>query len=155
MKKIIFLVILIITITATGFADDRIFPKYPGGMKISTVYVSPAALKLGLSLTSKDSKINSLKSLMKKPESIEILNTRRDSSFSVLNRECKKKVKELKMELILNCSQKGEKVNIYIGKIINSNEIKDIMIETEDADEYSIVYIKGIINAKELLNRYK
>ncbi len=154
MKKILLLIIMVLTVVASGFSDDRVFKKYPGAMRVNTVYVSPTALKLGLSVDSEQMK--ALKKLMKKPESIEILNTDRYASFSVLQADCKAVVKNLNLDLILNCADDMSKINIYIGKILNDSEIQDILIESrEEAGDYNIVYIKGTIDSKELMQMFK
>ncbi|MDE7438338.1 MAG: DUF4252 domain-containing protein [Muribaculaceae bacterium] len=152
MKKIISLLILLLTSTSIGFSDSRVFKKYPGGMDVSTVYVSPAAIKLGMSIES--DQFRHLKKLIKNPESIEIISTRKPSSYYSMYDDCKNVVKKMNLELILNISDFTDKINIYVGKILNNHEIQDILIETRDERGYTIVYIKGIINSDELLNIY-
>lgn len=152
MKRLLLLLILFITANTAGFADDRIFEKFPGSMKIATVYVSPTALKLGLSVDS--DLMGSFKKLLKKPQSIEILNTENRDSYRILQEECHKVVKKFGMELILNCADVDTKTNIYIGHILNDSEIQDILIETKDLFSYTVVYIRGIIDSKELMNLY-
>lgn len=154
MKKILLLIIMVLTVAASGFSDDRVFKKYPGAMRINTVYVSPIALKLGLSVDSEQMK--SLKKIMKQPKSIEILSTDRYASFSILQTDCKAVVKNLGLDLILNCADDRSKINIYIGSIINDTEIQDILIESrEETGSYNIVYINGIIDSTELMKMFK
>ena len=152
MKRILLLIILLATAAIAGFADDRVFQKFPGNMRISTVYVSPTALKLGLSVDSE--LMGSFKKLLKKPQSIEILNTERYASYNSLQEECHRVVKNLGLDLILNCADEDTKTNIYIGKILNDSEIENILIETKDRDDYTVIFIRGIINSKELMNLY-
>lgn len=153
MKRILLLIILLVTAATTGFADDRVFQKFPSGLKISTVYISPAALKLGLSVDSQ--LMGSFKKLLKKPQSIEILSTEnKDAFFSLEEEECHRVVKKLRLELILNCADVDTKTNIYIGKILSDSEIENILIETKDLGSYTMVFIRGIIDSKELMNLY-
>ena len=147
MKKIISLLILLLTSTSIGFSASRVFRKFPGGMDVSTVYVSPAAMKLGMSIES--DQFSQLKKMIKKPESIEIISTRNKRSYSSMYADCKDVVRRLNLELILNISDFSDKINIYVGKILNNHEIQDILIETRDERGYTIVYIKGIINSDE------
>ncbi|MBD5340979.1 MAG: DUF4252 domain-containing protein [Bacteroides sp.] len=160
MKKILFTTILLLiaitlllaTTSAGTSPSSRVFKKFSGGMDISTIYVSPTALKLGMSIESEQFK--PLKKLMKKPESIEIMSSRKPSSYQAMYEDCKNVVSRLNLELILNISDYTDKINIYIGKILNDHEIKDMLIETREDNGYTIVYIKGIINSDELLNIY-
>lgn len=155
MKKILLLIILVLTVSVSGFSEDRIFKKYPGNMEISTFYVSPTALKLGMSVNNSE-QLKSFKKLIKKPESIEILSTWRTDSQKTLGDDCKEVAERLNMELLVNSSNMDtiEKTNIYIGKILNDSEIQDIMIETMNTGKYTIVLIRGIINSHELINLY-
>lgn len=153
MKKALILLLISLSLaTSSCIAGERTFKKFPGNMRVNTLYISPTAVKLGMTLGG--GQVGQFKKLIKKLDSIEIMSTDRHDSHSALNQECKSVVEKNNMDLILNAADSYTKTNIYIGKLLNDNEIQDIIIESQESSSYNVVYIKGIINADELMKSY-
>ena len=76
-------------------------------------------------------------------------------AIALVKKDAAEKMKKLKMELFLNAQDGGDGVNIYAGRILDGDVIHDILIEADEPEEYTIVYIRGEIDVQALTNQYK
>ena len=79
MKALRFMIIAVMafSISLTAVSQNRVFNTYPNNNDISTVYISKAAMRLGLSMTDNDSDMKEIQKFIKNPEGMEIINATR------------------------------------------------------------------------------
>lgn len=136
-------------------SQSRVFNNYPDNKDISTVYISKAAMRLGLSMGGDDSDMKEIQKCVKNPEGMEIVSATSPQAIAIVKKDVAEKMKKLNMELFLNAQDSGDDVNIYAGKILSGNVMRDILIEASEPNEYTIVYIRGEIDVQALTNQYK
>ena len=86
---------------------------------------------------------------------MEIVSATSPQAIAIVKKDVAEKMKKLNMELFLNAQDGGDDVNIYAGKILSGNVMRDILIEASEPNEYTIVYIRGEIDVQALTNQYK
>ena len=157
MKALRFMIIAVMafSISLTAVSQNRVFNTYPINNDISTVYISKAAMRLGLSMTDNDSDMKEIQKFIKNPEGMEIINATTPKAISIVKKDAAEKMKKLNLELLLNAQDEGDNVNIYTGKMLNGNVMRDILIESDEPDEYTIVYIRGEVDIQALTDQYK
>lgn len=141
-------------ISFTAMSRDRIFSNYPDNNGISTVYISGAAIRLGLSMAGSDSDMNQIQKFVRNPEGIEIVSAETPEAIKIVKKGFSGIANKLNMELMLNATDDGEVVNIYTSGVSEDNVIHDILIETTEPDEYTLVYIRGEIDVNALQEQY-
>lgn len=147
--------IMALSISLTAMSQNRVFNNYPDNKDISTVYISKAAMRLGLSMAGDDSDMKDIQKCVRNPEGMEIVSATTPEAIAIVKKDAAEKMKKLNMELFLNAQDSGDDVNIYAGKILSGNVMRDILIEASEPDEYTIVYIRGEIDVQALTNQYK
>lgn len=147
--------IMAFSISLTAMSQSRVFNNYPDNKDISTVYISKAAMRLGLSMGGDDSDMKEIQKCVKNPEGMEIVSATSPQAIAIVKKDVAEKMKKLNMELFLNAQDSGDDVNIYAGKILSGNVMRDILIEASEPNEYTIVYIRGEIDVQALTNQYK
>lgn len=150
LKSILIAVVLLLA--ALPASAQRIFGQYPDNPEITSVYISPAAMRLGLKAMQNDDKGSESLKYVTNPRGMEVLTSENHASASLLREDCASIIRNLNLELLLNTQEKDESVNIYVGSISDDNKAKDILIETAGASEYTVVYIRGDIDINGLLN---
>lgn len=157
MKALRFMIIAIVafSISLTAMSQNRVFNTYPDNNDISTVYISKAAMRLGLLMAGNDSDMENIQKCIKNPEGMEIINATTPKAISIVKKDAAEKMKKLNLELLLNAQDEGDNVNIYTGKMLNGNVMRDILIESDEPDEYTIVYIRGEVDIQALTDQYK
>ncbi len=157
MKALRFMIIAIVafSISLTAMSQNRVFNTYPDNNDISTVYISKAAMRLGLLMAGNDSDMENIQKCIKNPEGMEIINATTPKAISIVKKDAAEKMKKLNLELLLNAQDEGDNVNIYTGKMLNGNVMRDILIESDEPDEYTIVYIRGEVDVQALTDQYK
>ena len=142
---------LLIAASITAAAPTRIFGHIPKAEGLTSVYISPAAMKLGLSMSDSfinDRKISGIASDISNPRGMEVLTTTDPATAEMLRREVAAAVERLGMELFLNANEdNSEDVDIYIGsQSASGTTMSDILIVAADGNEYSVIYIGGDIS---------
>lgn len=153
---ILFLISLIAVIAPTDIiaAEKRVFAEVANLPDVESVYVGPAALRL-MGNTANFTKsmpgmppalLNSLKSI----KSLEVLECYNAESTAKIKAVVKKIVEGNALELILESNDDGESTCIYahVPESASGNApLCNLLIEnSEEDDEYSVVYINGTID---------
>lgn len=149
---------LLIAAAMTAGAPNRIFSNIPKTEGLTSVYISPAAMKLGLSMTDtfiSGKKIDGLGGAISNPRGMEVLTTEIPRIAAMLRKEVEATVEKLGMVLFLNANENNsEDVNIYVGnQSADGTTISDILIVAADGNEFSVVYIGGDIAADVILQQ--
>lgn len=147
---------LLIAAAMTAGAPNRIFSNIPKTEGLTSVYISPAAMKLGLSMTDtfiSGNKIDGIGAAISNPRGMEVLTTEIPRIAAMLQKEVEATVEKLGMVLFLNANENNsEDVNIYVGnQSADGTTISDILIVAADGNEFSVVYIGGDIAADVIL----
>lgn len=152
MKALRFMVcaIMALSISLTAMSQSRVFNNYSDNKDISTVYISKAAMRLGLSMAGSESNMKDMMKCIKNPEGMEVITASSPEAIAIVKKDSKVKIKNLGLDLILDVNDDGENVNIYAGKMADDGIMRDLLIETSEDGEYTIVYIRGEIDANSL-----
>ena len=139
----------------TAFSQNRVFSEFAGNKNITTVYISPAAMRLGLNLGAEgSSEMKVIKNCIKNPQGLEIVTAETPKAADLIRSSIESKIKKLGMEFLLSTTEGTEKLNIYTGKLVNDSLIHDILIETSEENEYTLIYITGDIDIVKLTKAF-
>lgn len=158
MKTFKFIAVMtLMLLTSLASNAQRLFTGFGNDKYISTVYISPAAMRLGLSLgegigSKKDSDMTFVKDAIKNPQGMEIVSAETKAASDKVKAVVDKEMKKLGMELLLETREGDEMVNIYTGRLIKDSIMKDVLIETIDGNEYTVIYVKGEVDVNVLSN---
>ncbi len=150
--KSIITVSAILFLSLAASAQNRMFSEFAGRKDVTTVFISSAAMNIGLQFAGNDKELGMIKDCIRNPKGMEIVTVEKITGKENIREALEKKIKDLKMELLINTSS-GEKedVNIYTGALIQNNIMKDVAIEVLDGNEYTLIYIQGEIDTKKLI----
>ncbi len=149
-------VALLIAATMAAATPNRLFGHIKKTDGLTMVYISPAAMKLGLNMTDNfiaDSKYAGLGKAISNPRGIEVLSAVSPSAKAMLRSEVDAAVEKLGMELFINASENGtEDVDIYIGgRSPDGVTVSNLLIVADEDKEYSVIYIGGDISTDAIL----
>lgn len=75
--RFIIAVIMAFGMSVAAISQNRVFNNYPDNKEISTVYISKAAMRLGLTMGGDDSDMRNIQKCIKNPEGMEIVRDRK------------------------------------------------------------------------------
>lgn len=134
-------------------AQQREFNVFPEDDDITTVYISPAAMKMGLSMDyGDDSDMQGIIKSISNPQGMEIINAETKKAADKVRDLAKEKIRKLNMEIFLDAADNGEDLIIYVGKVLDGNKLKNVLIEVNEKDKYTLLYMKGDIDINMLAN---
>ena len=147
---------LLLAATMTAGAQNRIFGHIKKTDGLTSVYISPAAMRLGLSMSDdiiSSPKVAGIGKGISNPRGMEVLTTTDPKIAEMLRKEVEAAVRKLGMELFLNANENGsEDVDIYIGtQSADGTTMSDILIVAAEENEFSVVYIGGDISVDVIL----
>lgn len=145
--KILAVMTALIMGALTACAGNRLFANLPKSDNLSVVYISKAMMRMGLAMTGKgDSEMGKITGAVKNANGMEVVSADSPAMVELLRKETALRIKDLGMELMLNTRDGEESVNIYTGKQLDDNTVRNILIVTDEPGEYNVVYILGDIN---------
>ncbi len=154
LKSIVVAITLLLAGTSSAQAkEQRVFNQVSKNSGITSVYISPAAMRLGLSLMQGDNKTMEMIDLISNPGGMEVVSASTAESVSLLREECVSIIKSLNLVTFVNTEEDNESVNIYVGETSGDKKVRDILIETSTQTEYVVVYIRGDIDIDSFINK--
>lgn len=154
--KMMIVALMVTLVAVTSCAGNRIFSNLPKSDNLTVVYVSKAAMKMGMSIASKgDSEMGKIKNSIKNANGIEIVSADSPETAEYLKKITAEKMKEMKMELLVSTKEGNDNVNIYAGEEMSDGRVKDILIVTDEPGEYNVVYIMGEIDVDSITGMSK
>ncbi len=145
------------TVMARSAENDRILSAITSRSDVTSVYIGKAALRLAgsnalagkLGGDAKDG--DRVTKAVKNLESVEIVNCEKKSVIPDLRKEVERLVQKLGLEVLVEAREPGESVMIYgIVPADGSDVIDSMLIEANEGNEYSLVFIKGKIDLSAL-----
>ena len=155
MKRIVNLLCVITMMmlsTSSCVAQSKMFKnaaKYDG---VTTVYVSPMMCKMAMASGDGIAGVDGLGDGIKKIEKVEILTCENSKDQEKVASVCRRIIDSMKMDILTEVNQKGEHVTIYTRMTDNGNDIKDLMIEALEKNQYSVVYIEGEFDIEKIMS---
>lgn len=138
-------------ISFSAYSQKRMFGEFANNKDITTVYISGAAMRMGLSMAGDSSSpLGQVTESIKNPQGMEVVSTENPQAAETVRKTAGEIIARLGMELLLNTTD--ENVNIYVGRMLDGSVMRDILIETSEASEYTLVYIKGDVDIESLTN---
>lgn len=155
MKKIVNILCVItmmIFSTSSCVAQSKMFKeaaKYDG---VTTVYVSPMMCKMAMASSDGIAGVDGLGDGIKKIGKVEILTCENSKDQEKVVAVCRRIIDSMHMDVLTEVDQKGEHVTIYTRMADNGNDIKDLMIESLENNEYTVVYIEGEFDIEKIMS---
>lgn len=143
-----FTAILILLLSLPVMAQKRLFSDLPKRDDITTVFISPAAMKLGLNFANdgNDSEMAMIKKGLRNPQGMEIVSAESVAAKKILAEKIQKVLSTLKLDLLLETNEGDEITYIYTSGTTGDTTLQDIIIINEEPDEYNVIYIRGEID---------
>ena len=147
MKRIYFLALtLIITAIAATAQVSTVFDKYSDTKDVSAVYISKTMLRM-IPDFSNDS--NSPINAISKLDCVRVLSTANSSIRSALSADMKSQIKKENYEILLQATDDGERVFIYMKT--SKDGINEYLITAEEPDELTYVQLVGTITPADVM----
>lgn len=151
------LAVIALTLSATAKAE-RLFSELAGTTGVESVYVGKSMLGMARGMLgasgSKDARIagNAVKNM----ESIEIISCEVPSEIQKVKTAARKIISRLKLDVMVETREDDEQVTVYgLPSKKNPAEMSDMIIETMEPGEYTIVHISGSIDVNSLIGEHK
>lgn len=144
------LMLSVLPLSAKSKSNDRVFAEVAGLPGVEAVYIGPAAMKLaGGSLTQKAG-LGNLSGSLKDIESLEVITCSNKTEIDKIKKFAQKVVSDMDLGLMVEWTEAKEQTRIY-GNVPDDKTISSLLVETSDADEYSLVFIRGTIDLEGLM----
>lgn len=153
MIKMVMIASAIFVASLASCAGNRIFDSLPKTENLSVVYISKPMMHMGMTIASRmdPGMVDMLKSV-KNAGGTEVVTAESPETIKMVKDLTESKIKELRMELLMNSQDGEETVNIYTGKSKDESLICNMMVVSEEPGEYNVVYIFGEIDPSEIIN---
>ncbi|WP_301754941.1 DUF4252 domain-containing protein [uncultured Muribaculum sp.] len=151
-RQIIFMLLTVFCAMGT-FAQSKFFEKCEKIKGVTTVYVSKAMLQMAGDANVTDDM--NLSAVIKKPNSLELINAESPASVVELN----KLIKELNInqkngyEIMMSVNDDEQNVKIYMKKMANNTN--EYVILVEESDEVLVVLMNGTLTLDEAAKAVK
>lgn len=151
-RQIIFMLLTVFCAMGT-FAQSKFFEKCEKIKGVTTVYVSKAMLQMAGDANVTDDM--NLSAVIKKLNSLELINTESPASVVELN----KLIKELSInqkngyEIMMSVNDDEQNVKIYMKKMANNTN--EYVILVEESDEVLVVLMNGTLTLDEAAKAVK
>lgn len=152
MKKfrILSVLIALVIFAMPALGRQPLSRAFEGVKGVSCVYISKAAMSLGLNMAAQaDESISGITDCIKNPEGLEVITAEKASTVDRVKKFAEEQISKLNMESFLSAADGEEITNIYVGAV-DGNVMKDILITTSSPKEYTLVYIMGEIDPVKL-----
>lgn len=154
---IILLSLLQALVPASLYAsDNRMFSEIANLPGVESVYIGKAALRFASATILGNSNLGPLsKDCLKDLKSIEVIECSDAKSNAKIKEFINRTIRKWNLELMIENTDGDESNRIY-GIVPqngdNHTTLSGLLIVTTDEDEYTLVYIKGTINAEKLMS---
>lgn len=158
MKKIVVTFILstlCMILTTSCKAQSKLFTDAAKLPDVTSVYVSPAMMKLGGAMMAA-SNYNDYKKYIKKIKSMEVLTSDSSESKKKLNAMCDSIIAANKYELLIETTENNDRTMIYsqVPEDENTTMSNGLVIVNSDGSDLSVVYINGQIDVAEIVKEH-
>ena len=141
-------------VSATCHAQ-KIFNSLADNPNVESVFVGKAMMNMGINMLGDDKDSQDIYNAVNEIESIEIISCEVPKEIAKIKSQAAKILAKLKLQTLLETKEDGETVVIYGHTPANGETISDMVIETTEKNEYSLIHIKGKINVKALTSNSK
>lgn len=156
MKKfslILIAALITLTMPQSCIAQSKIFKEAAKIDNVTSVYISPTLLKLGVRHQSALG--HGLDDAIQELSALEVITCDEDESkIPDVKNICKPIIKSMNCEVLLDVNDEGDKTTIYAKIIPNTDIAELIIVEVDEPDEYTVIYIKGKVDIKKLAEEY-
>lgn len=148
MKRLYFLAILfIMSAIASSAQVSSVFDRYSDTKDVSAVYISKTMLRMIPNFGANGT--NSPAELISKLDCIRVLSTPNPSLIKKMSEDFKSEIKKEKYEVLLQATENGERVFIYMKT--GKDDINEYLITAEDPEESNYVLIVGTITPADVM----
>ncbi len=161
MKKTFALILLSFVLAfmpvSTYAANDRLFSEVAGLPGVESVYIGQAAMRFANQSSLSVPSLGNIRGNIKDIQSVEIIEcdkSENKDSFNKVKALADNIIKELNLEIIMEATDDGETTRIYARVPENAeadSALGNILIESNEEDEYSLVYVKGKIDISRIM----
>lgn len=152
-NKILLTALICVLITAMPLAaqKSKIFESAKNLKDVTTIYISPSLLKLGLSTAAMKESMGPVSEYVKSLKGLEVINTSLKQSADSLKSVTESVVKAT-LEQLMEVNDDGSLINIY--GTLDKGDDTTLILEIDDCGEYSVIYLRGDIDVEGLLKAY-
>ncbi|MFY7957152.1 MAG: DUF4252 domain-containing protein [Flavobacterium macrobrachii] len=151
MRKII-LVIALVFISNTIFAQQSLFDKFNGQETVSSVIVNKKMFSLLSKMKVEDKETQQYVNLIKKLDNLKVFVTSNASKASEMKSAADKYLKTASLEELMQVNDKGKLVKIFVKSGATDSQIKELFmfIEGSGKDETVLMSLTGDFDLNEL-----
>ncbi|MCZ8331811.1 MAG: DUF4252 domain-containing protein [Flavobacterium sp.] len=151
MRKII-LVIALVFISNTIFAQQSLFDKFNGQETVSSVIVNKKMFSLLSKMKVEDKETQQYVNLIKKLDNLKVFVTSNASKASEMKSAADKYLKTASLEELMQVNEKGKLVKIFVKSGATDSQIKELFmfIEGSGKDETVLMSLTGDFDLNEL-----
>ncbi|MBM6499311.1 MULTISPECIES: DUF4252 domain-containing protein [Flavobacterium] len=151
MRKII-LVIALVFISNTIFAQQTLFDKFNGQETVSSVIVNKKMFSLLSKMKVEDKETQQYVNLIKKLDNLKVFVTSNASKASEMKSAADKYLKTASLEELMQVNDKGKLVKIFVKSGATDSQIKELFmfIEGSGKDETVLMSLTGNFDLNEL-----
>jgi hypothetical protein len=151
MRKII-LVIALVFISNTIFAQQTLFDKFNGQETVSSVIVNKKMFSLLSKMKVEDKETQQYVNLIKKLDNLKVFVTSNASKASEMKSAADKYLKTASLEELMQVNEKGKLVKIFVKSGATDSQIKELFmfIEGSGKDETVLMSLTGDFDLNEL-----
>lgn len=151
MRKII-LVIALVFISNTIFAQQTLFDKFNGNENVTSVVVNKKMFSLLSKMKVEDKETQQYVNLIKKLDNLKVFVTTNSSWASEMKATAGKYLKTASLEELMQVNDKGKLVKIFVKSGATDSQIKELFmfIEGSGKDETVLMSLTGDFDLDEL-----
>lgn len=152
MKKILTLVAVMLVFVATNQAQslEKLFNKYADDERFEYVSIGNGMMNMAAAMGGMEKKDKAIAAKMKGIKILTLKSNSESALWKNLDKELKVVLSAGNFESAVETREKGEKVNIYYR--FGENEKSDMLIVTQERDEFSLIWISGKMTREEMMN---
>lgn len=156
MKKILTILaaVAVVAVAVQSCSAQKIFDKTAKLPGVTSVYVGPAMMKLGMAFAAGEG--DDFTKFARDIKSVEVLTSETAAAAKSLIAACDSVVAARGYEQLLDVKESNETTVIYgaVPESSKNNEINGMLILTQDQKEVNLVYINGKIDINQMMNEY-
>ncbi len=152
MSKKIILVIALVFISNTIFAQQSVFDKFDGQDKVTSVIVNKKMFSLLSKMKVEDKETQQYVNLIKKLENLKVFVTDNDGKAAEMKATADKYLKTATLEELMRINEKGKSVKIYVKSGATDSQIKELLmfIEGSGKEQTVLMSLTGNFDLDEL-----
>ncbi len=152
MRKILTLVAVMLLFVATNQAQtlEKLFDKYADDERFEYVSIGNGMMNMAAALGGLEKKDKAIAAKMKGIKILTLKSNPESALWKNLDKELKAVLNAGNFESAVETREKGEKVNIYYR--FGEKEKSDMLIVTQEREEFSLIWISGKMTKEEMMN---